>query len=112
MPFAETPVCVYGVLTHPTAPVLPAVLALAERDRRVGRDLMTAYQVGVEVECKVAEAILPRHYQHGFHSTGTVGTIGSAAGAAKLLGLDREAARRALSIGATQSAGLRENFGT
>ena len=103
---------VYGLLTHPTAPVLPAVLALAERDRRSGLDLMTAYQVGVEVECKVAEAILPRHYQHGFHTTGTVGTIGAAAGAAKLLGLDRDATRRALSVGATQAAGLRENFGT
>jgi 2-methylcitrate dehydratase PrpD len=103
---------VYGLLTHPTAPALPAVLALAERDRRSGRDLMTAYQVGVEVECKVAEAILPRHYQHGFHSTGTCGAIGAAAGAAQLLGLDRDATRRALSIGATQAAGLRENFGT
>ena len=40
---------------------------------------MTAYQVGVEVECKVAEAILPRHYQHGFHSTATCGAIGAAA---------------------------------
>jgi 2-methylcitrate dehydratase PrpD len=103
---------VYGLLTHPTAPALPAVLALAERDRRSGRDVMTAYQVGVEVECKVAEAILPRHYQHGFHTTGTVGTIGAAAGAARLLGLDREATRRALALGATQAAGLRENFGT
>src|SRR5450755_3309728 len=62
---------VYGLLTHPTAPALPPVLALAERDRRSGRDLMTAFQVGVEVECKVAEAIMPRHYQHGFHSTAT-----------------------------------------
>src|SRR5919198_2846453 len=103
---------VYGLLTHPTAPTLPAVLALAERDRRSGRDLLTAYQVGVEVECKVAEAILPRHYQHGFHSTGTCGAIGAAAASAKLLGLGREATRRALSIGATQAAGLRENFGT
>jgi 2-methylcitrate dehydratase PrpD len=68
--------------------------------------------VGVEVECKVAEAILPRHYQHGFHSTATCGSIGAAAGAAKLLGLDRDATRRAISIGATQAGGLRENFGT
>jgi 2-methylcitrate dehydratase PrpD len=60
----------------------------------------------------VAEAIMPRHYQHGFHSTATCGSIGAAAGAAKLLGLDREAARRALSLGATQAGGLRENFGT
>ena len=73
---------------------------------------MLAYQVGVEVECKVAEAILPRHYQHGFHSTATCGSIGAAAAAAKLLGLDREATRRALSLGATQAGGLRENFGT
>ena len=103
---------VYGLLTHPTAPALPPVLALAERDRRSGADLMLAYQVGVEVECKVAEAILPRHYQHGFHSTATCGSIGAAAAAAKLLGLDREATRRALSLGATQAGGLRENFGT
>jgi 2-methylcitrate dehydratase PrpD len=103
---------VYGLLTHPTAPALPPALALAERDRRSGADFMLAYQVGVEVECKVAEAIMPRHYQHGFHSTATCGSIGAAAAAARLLGLDREATRRALSIGATQAGGLRENFGT
>jgi 2-methylcitrate dehydratase PrpD len=103
---------VYGLLTHPTAPALPPALALAERRRKSGRDMMLAYQVGVEVECKVAEAIMPRHYQHGFHSTGTCGAIGAAASAAKLLGLDRETTRRALSLGATQAGGLRENFGT
>jgi len=103
---------VYGLLTHPTAPALPPALALAERQRLSGAELMLAYQIGVEVECKVAEAIMPRHYQHGFHSTATCGSIGAAAGAAKLLGLDREATRRALSIGATQAGGLRENFGT
>src|SRR5258708_25808034 len=71
-----------------------------------------SYQIGVEVECKVAEPIAPRHYQHGFHSTATCGSIGAAAGAAKLLGLDREATRRAISIGATQAGGLRQDFGT
>jgi 2-methylcitrate dehydratase PrpD len=103
---------VYGLLTHPTAPALPAVLALAERGGLGGRDLTTAYQVAVEVECKIAEAILPRHYQQGFHSTATCGAIGAAAGAARILGLDREATRRALSLGASQAGGLRENFGT
>ena len=103
---------VYGLLMHPTAPALPPALALGERDRRSGGDVMTAYHIGVEVECKVAEAILPRHYQHGFHTTGTVGVIGAAAVAAKLLGLDRETTRRALSLGATQAGALRENFGT
>jgi len=99
-------------LTHPTAPALPAVLALAERASANGRDLMTSYQIAVEVECKVAEAILPRHYQHGFHSTATCGAIGAAAGAARMLGLDREHVRRALSLAASQAGGLRENFGT
>jgi 2-methylcitrate dehydratase PrpD len=103
---------VYGLLTHPTAPALPAVLALGERSGMSGRDVMTAYQIAVEVECKVAEAILPRHYQHGFHSTATCGAIGASAGAARVLGLDRERTRRALSLGASQAGGLRENFGT
>jgi 2-methylcitrate dehydratase PrpD len=103
---------VYGLLTHPTAPALPPALAIGERDHRSGADVMLAYQIGVEVECKVAEAIMPRHYQHGFHSTATCGSIGAAAAAARLLGLDRDATRRAISIGATQAGGLRENFGT
>ncbi len=103
---------VYGLLTHPTAPALPAVLAVAERDGRPGKDLLAAYHVGVEVECKIAEAINPRHYQQGFHSTATIGTFGGAAGLAKLLGLSAGDAAVALGIAGSQSAGLRENFGT
>jgi len=103
---------VYGLLTHPTAPALPPVLALGEKQRRSGLDVLTAYQIGVEVECKIAEAIAPRHYQDGFHSTATCGSIGAASGAARLLGLDRETVRRTLGIAASQAAGLRENFGT
>jgi 2-methylcitrate dehydratase PrpD len=103
---------VYGLLTHPTAPALPPVLALAERDGRSGLDLLAAYQVAVEVETKIAEAIAPRHYDHGFHTTATVGTFAAAAGAARLLGLDLEQSRRALGIAGSQAAGLRENFGT
>jgi len=103
---------VYGLLMHPTAPALPPALALAERDGRSGRDMLLAYQVGVEVACKIAEAILPRHYQQGFHSTATCGAIGATATAAKLLGLRRDDVRRALSLGASQAGGLRENFGT
>jgi 2-methylcitrate dehydratase PrpD len=103
---------VYGLLTHPTAPALPAVLALAEQGNRCGLDLLTAYQIAVEVETKLAEAIHPRHYSDGFHSTATFGAIGAAAGAARLLGLNEAKTAQALSLGATQAAGLRENFGT
>src|SRR5574341_1529789 len=103
---------VYGLLTHPTAPALPAVLAVAEQIGRSGKDLLTAYNVGVEVECKIAEAINPRHYQHGFHTTATCGTFGSAAGLAKLCKLSSDVACVALGIAGSLSAGLRENFGT
>jgi 2-methylcitrate dehydratase PrpD len=109
---AVAPDRVYGLLTHPTAPALPAVLAVGESDGRSGRDVLTAYQVGVEVECSIAEAIHPRHYQHGFHSTATCGTFGAAAGIANLLGLSLETTCRVLGLAGSQSAGLRENFGT
>jgi 2-methylcitrate dehydratase PrpD len=103
---------VYGLLTHPTTPALPPALAAAEVETRSGRDLMLAYHVGVEVECKIAEAIAPRHYGEGFHSTGTMGAFGATAAVAKLRGFDAESAARALGIAGSQAAGLRENFGT
>jgi 2-methylcitrate dehydratase PrpD len=103
---------VYGLLTHPTVPVLPAIFALAERRKCSGKELMLAYHVGVEVECKVAEAIAPRHYEDGFHSTGTCGPFGAAAASAKLLGLDASRTRFAFGIAGSRSGGLRENFGT
>jgi 2-methylcitrate dehydratase PrpD len=103
---------VYGLLTHPTAPVLPAALAAAETRSMSGKDLMLAYNVGVEVECKIAEAIAPRHYEDGFHTTGTVGVLGATAAMAKIYGFDRAHVLTALGIGASEAAGLRENFGT
>jgi 2-methylcitrate dehydratase PrpD len=103
---------VYGLLTHPTAPALPSVLAVAEAAGRSGKDLLTAYHVGVEVECKIAEAINPRHYQHGFHSTATCGALGAAAGVANLVGLSVDQARTSLGIAGSLAAGVRENFGT
>src|SRR5207244_10609167 len=76
---------VYGLLVHPTVCVLPAVLAIADTGTGEigGKDLMLAYHVGVEVECKIAEAIAPRHYEDGFHSTGTCGVFGGTAACAK-----------------------------
>ena len=103
---------VYGLLTHPTAPALPSALAMGETLGASGADVMLAYHIGVEVECKIAEAINPRHYQTGFHATATCGTYASAAAAGRLMGLDVEQLLRALSIAGSQSAGLRENFGT
>lgn len=103
---------VYGLLTHPTVPVLSACLALGEKLAVSGKALLEAYIIGVEVECRIADAINPRHYQQGFHSTATMGGLGAAAAAGKLLRLNEEAERRALGLAASMAAGLRENFGT
>jgi len=103
---------VYGLLMHPTVPVLPAIFALAEQRVATGKEWMLAYHVGAEVECKIAEAIAPRHYQDGFHTTGTCGPFGSAAACAKLLKFDLSKTLNAFGLAASQSAGLRENFGT
>src|ERR1700740_236057 len=103
---------VYGLLVHPTVCVLPAALAMAEVGGRSSKDLLLAYQLGVEVECKIAEAISPRHYEDGFHSTGTCGVFGGTSACARLKGLDTVHTARAFAIAASQAAGLRENFGT
>src|SRR5437763_8333528 len=103
---------VYGLLVHPTVPVLPAIFALAEGKGVSGKEFMLAYHLGVEVECKIAEAISPRHYEDGFHSTGTCGVFGSTAACARLRGFDVEHTLYGLAIAASHSAGLRENFGT
>ncbi|MBI2987411.1 MAG: MmgE/PrpD family protein [Deltaproteobacteria bacterium] len=103
---------VYGLLTHPTVPVLSAVLAVGERERISGQEFLLAYILGVEVECRIADAINPRHYQSGFHSTATIGGLGAVMAIGKILGLKEEPLARALGIVASMASGLRENFGT
>ncbi len=109
---AVSPDRVYGLLTHPTAPVLPPVLAIAQRRKLDGAAVLAAYLVGVEVATKVCEAIDPRHYDAGFHSTGTAGTVGAGAAAARALGLTPAQTAITLAISASEAAGLRENFGS
>ena len=109
---ATDPQSVYGLLTHPTVPVLAAALAVAERTGASGSALLEAYIIGVEVACRVADAVNPRHYRDGFHSTATMGGFGAAAAAARLYGCDLDTTLRAIGLAASMSAGLRENFGT
>ena len=109
---SSSPDRVFGLLTHPTVPVLAASLALGERLNVPGGAFLEAFLTGFEVECKMAEAINPDHYQRGFHSTGTLGTFGAAASAAKLLKLTSGQIAHALGIAASASSGVRVNFGS
>lgn len=98
-------------VVHPTAPVAPALLALAEMRRVTGPELLLAFVLGVEIECRVGGAVSPGHYPKGWHITSTCGVFGSAAGAAKLLDLSADRIVWALGTASTQSAGLCECLG-
>jgi len=102
----------FAFLGHPTVTVLPAILALAERDGSSGADLITAFVAGVEVSARVGEYVTEAHYLRGHHATGTLGSLAAAAGSARLLGLDGDATATALGIAATQAAALKSMFGT
>lgn len=97
---------------HPTAPVAPAVLALAELRKVSGRDLLTAFVLGQEIQARIGLVISPQHYNAGWHITSTCGVFGAASGAGKLLGLNETQMVWALGTAATQSAGLCECLGT
>lgn len=97
---------------HPTAPVLAAVLAVAEQRGRTGIDLLSGIAIGLEVEKTLGLGCQPEHYNRGYHPTGSLGVFGAAAGAAKMLGLPPEQIRMALGIAASRAAALRGNTGT
>jgi 2-methylcitrate dehydratase PrpD len=102
----------HGIRIHPTTPVLAAALAVGEPRNVSGKDLILACAGGIEVACRVTEAIPPDAYQVAYQSTATMGGLGAAAAAGKILGLNREQLMRALGLAATMAGGLRENFGT
>ncbi len=97
---------------HPSGPVASALLALAEYRPMSGADFLHAFILGVEVECRIGNAVYPSHYDVGWHITGTAGVFGAAAAVGRMLGLNLQQMTWALGIAATQSAGLREMFGT
>ena len=96
---------------NPTAAVAPAPFALGEVMKAHGRDVLHAFILGIEVECRIANAVYVTDNARWFTNS-TTGVFGAAAAAGKLLGLDEQRMTWALGIAATQSSGLREMFGT
>ena len=99
-------------IIHPAGPVASAALALGEHIGASGRDIIDALVIGVEVFCRVGNAVYPDHYDRGWHITGSTGMLGSAAACARLLKLTVAQTQMALGIAASQPVGLREQFGT
>lgn len=99
-------------IIHPAGPVASAALALAEHQRSTGRELIDALVIGIDVSCRVGNAMYPDHYDRGWHITGSTGTLGAAAACSRLLKLSVEQTQMALGIAASQPIGVREQFGT
>jgi 2-methylcitrate dehydratase PrpD len=99
-------------MTHPSASLVPALLAVGERMGACGADLQVGYVAGFEVCARLCRILNPEHYHDGWHTTGTVNTLGVAAAVGRLLQLDADQLRIALGIAAASASGIRKNFGT
>jgi 2-methylcitrate dehydratase PrpD len=97
---------------HPSAPVAPALLALAEHRPMSGADFVLAMALGIEAECRIARSVVPPHQAIGWHPTGTCGVFGAAIATGKALGLDASRMAHAIGLAATQPVGIREMFGS
>jgi 2-methylcitrate dehydratase PrpD len=98
---------------HPSVAILPALLALAEERGSSGKDVLTAFVAGYELQCRVGRVLAPGHYDVlGFHATATIGSFGAAAACAHLLCIEPRQFVTALGIAGTQAAGLKSMFGT
>ncbi len=97
---------------HPSAPIVPAIIALAEEADVDGETFIRAYLAGFEFETRLGRAVNFVHYDKGWHPTATLGTFGAAAASAAMLGLDVRSTAGALAIAASMAAGIKANFGT
>jgi 2-methylcitrate dehydratase PrpD len=97
---------------HPSAPVLSAVLPLADARGASGRELLRAFVHGVETVILLGQVLNPGHYERGWHPTAVCGHVGTAVAAGALLDLDADALRRAVGVSVSQAGGSKANFGT
>lgn len=98
-------------LGHPSVAILPAILALAERDHVSGKDVLAAYILGFETGASLGPACA-QHYVVGWHCTATLGTVAAVAAACRVLKLSVDQTRMALGIATSLAGGLKQNFGT
>ncbi|WP_232090868.1 MmgE/PrpD family protein [Sphingomonas sp. HMP9] len=97
---------------HPSVPVVPVVVALGEQLGSTGAQVLEAFIIGYEAECRIGRVVHPHHYEKGWHPTSTLGVFGAAAAAARLLKLDVEKTAIAIAIAASSASGIKANFGT
>src|SRR5258705_1404422 len=93
--------------THPGCAVVPAALAIAERQHASGEQLLRAVVLGYDVCARVNRALGPDALAAASHATHSIGgTFGAGAAAGALLKLDPEQVRHLLSYCAQQASGV------
>lgn len=97
---------------HVSAVLVPTILAVATRCGASARDVAVAYVAGYEAWSELASRETTMYHARGLHPTGLLGSVAAAASTASLMRLEPEPFARALSIAASQSAGLLANFGS
>lgn len=97
---------------HPSAVLVPAIMALAQQENLSGAACLDAYIVGLQILGRIGQGLNPTHRNRGWHATATIGVIGATAACARLMKLDAESCARALSIATSMSAGFMSQFGT
>ena len=97
---------------HLTTVLLPTLLAMGEKIKAPGKDLLAAFVLGFEAACKIGRAVNPEHYMRGYHATSSIGIFGATTAGGKLLGLSPIELAYAYGIAGSRSSGLRSNFGT
>ncbi|MFQ5682548.1 MAG: MmgE/PrpD family protein [Candidatus Binatia bacterium] len=97
---------------HPSVMMLPALLSLGEQLHAKGRDVLTAYILGLEVEGKVALHADFKLMERSLNSQSWYGTLGAAAACARLLRLDTNQTRHALGLATNFACGVSASHGT
>jgi 2-methylcitrate dehydratase PrpD len=97
---------------HPSAPILPALFALADSHDCTGATFIAAYVAGFETETRIARGVHFHHYEKGWHPTATLGVFGATAACCHLMRLSAAQTAQALAIAASFASGIKANFGT
>lgn len=100
------------MIAHPSAPLVSALLPLAQARHIGGAEVLTAYCAGFEVGVTLGRMLNPSLYEAGWHATRVLGVIGTVAAAARLLRLDANRTAHAMGITASMASGIRQAFGT
>jgi 2-methylcitrate dehydratase PrpD len=101
-----------AMIAHPSAPLICAILPLAQARNSSGQEILTAYALGFEIGHLLGQALNPSFYELGWHNTRVLGVFGATAACCRILRLDEGRTANALGIVSSMTSGIRQNFGS